>query len=374
MKSVFEANSLFFQVDSIFYLFLSCKCNTMGKMRGYKVGVMLFWMAVLFSACRHDVDFLANYREVPIIYGLLEANADTNFVKITRAFYAQDDPIQVAMNPDSSNYPGRLDVRLTEFCNGEKTREIILDTITLHNKQQGTFYAPDQKLYYTTERLRMNMGGEAISYQLAVVLPDSTLHARTDIVGARSFKVKSLAVNYSLEYFGTRHPLKFHPAVNAGIYDVSFSFTFKEQRTPDGDSVPRTMYWEGGRFTESDLALHPDDDGDYVITYKPETFYEILTNFLGGDTAIAGLHRFISDYPVEITVTAGGHNLQQYIYFNAPENMVTPGDNEFTLIDGGYGVFSSRMTTKRKVRLAGTTVPDLLAKTNWGFKYIGGEN
>ena len=66
--------------------------------------------------------------------------------------------------------------------------------------------------------------------------------------------------------------------------------------------------------------------------------------------------------------------MHRYIHFNGISNAsFSPGDNEFTVIDGAYGVFSSRMVVKRKLRLAGTTVPELVARTNWGFKFIGGK-
>lgn len=100
----------------------------------------------LFSACSTDIDLYGDYKQVPVIYGLLDANADTNFVKITRAFFVEGDALQVALNPDSSNYPGKLDARLVEYCNGDSVREIVLDTITIRKKESGVFYAPAQKL------------------------------------------------------------------------------------------------------------------------------------------------------------------------------------------------------------------------------------
>ena len=198
---------------------------------------------------------------MPVIYGLLDANADTNFIKITRAFYVQGDAYQVALNPDSSNYPGKLDVRLIEFCNGDSIREIILDTITVHNKKQGVFYAPSQKLYYTTEPLCMNSIKDKYRYRLRVVLPDRVLVANADMVGNTGFDIQSLAVNFSKEYFDAipRHFL-FHPAINGAFYDVVLTFTFKEQRTPDGDSVPRTMRWPVATYTESELLNNMDGD------------------------------------------------------------------------------------------------------------------
>ena len=337
--------------------------------------LLLLYMPLVafFASCSTDVNIYADYKEFPIIYGLLDANADTNFIKITRAFYSLNgDATQIAMNPDSSNYPGKLDVRLTEFCNGDSIRQIILDTITIRNKQQGTFYAPKQKLYYTAEQLCKNTKDNKYQYKLSIVLPDRILVSTTDIVGSDGFRVKSLTVNYSEEYFGTRRPLEFYPAVNATSYEVDVAFTFKEQRHPGGDSIPRTMHWSLGTYKNAFLSTCIVDNY-YQINYRPETFYGQLREFLGADTAIAGLSRFIGDYPVTITIAAAGEELSHYLDWGALGNYGTLGGNDFTLIDGGTGVFSSRMTTSSRVRLAGTTVPDLLAHRYWGFKFSGGD-
>ena len=326
----------------------------------------------LFFSCSTDVDLYANYREVPIIYGLLDASADTNFIKITRSFYVEGDANQFALNPDSSNYPGKLDVRLVEYCNGDSIREIILDTITIHNKEQGIFYAPSQKLYYTTEPLPKNGSTNKYSYKLKVAFPDRLLTTKADLVGNEGFGVQSLAVNFSKEYFDAiPREFLFHPAINADFYEVNMNFTFKEQRTPDGDSVPRTMHWYIGRLDDFDLSSNMDMNC-YLFYYRPEDFYAKLQEFIGGDTAIAGLKRYITDYPVEVIITAGGEELRQYVHNNDPSLGFSQGDNAFSLIDGGYGVFSSRMTARRRVRLGGETVPELVAMRNWGFKFIGG--
>ena len=328
-------------------------------------------LTALFFACSTDIDLYAEYEEKPVVYGILDPNADTNFIKITRTFYVKGDAYQTASNPDSSNYPGKLDVRMIEYCNGDSIREIVFDTITIHDKEQGVFYAPNQKLYYTTEKLGMNGNNKEYSYRLSVVLPDRTLISKTKMVGDSHFDVQSLGMNFSKEYFGTRRPFLFRPASNAGIYHVTITFTYLEQRTPDGDSVPRTMVWDKGLYQEGDLIYHMME-GCYVFYYRPEEFYALLTEFIGGDT-VSGVRRLIQDYPIEVTIAAGGDELMQYIYLNDPYNGVPLGDNDLALIDGGYGVFSSKMTVKHGIRLGGETVPDLVAMPYWGFKFIGGK-
>ena len=221
---------------------------------------VFFWfflaLTALLVSCKPEVDIFADYKQVPVIYGLLDANADTNYIKITRGFYATEEIDQVALNPDSSDYPGKLDVRLYEYCNGDSIREIILDTITIHNKVEGAFYAPHQKLYYTDVPLHQNSWDKQYSYKLRIVLPDRILTAETKMVGNPGFDAQSNGVDFSrMYYYGASRPFLFHPAMNAAFYEVSMSFTFLEQRTPEADSLPRTMHWKIASYSEYELSL-----------------------------------------------------------------------------------------------------------------------
>lgn len=340
-----------------------------------KFSLFFVLVCVLLASCSTDVDLYAEYKQVPIVYGLLDANADTNFIKITRSYYVQGDPYEMALNPDSSNYPGKLDVRLVEYCNGDSIREIIFDTITIHDKMQGVFYAPSQKLYYTTERFPLNNRNQKYSYLLKVVLPDGTLITRTDLVGDSGFDVQSLGVNFSKAYFGAAsRRFLFHPAINAAFYDVYFAFNFKEQREPDGDSVPRTMQWYIGTYVDYELSHFMEGDC-YVFHYRPESFFAELESFIGADTLKAGVYlkRFFGDYPVDVIIAAGGDKLSQYVHTSDALVGATQVSNDFALINGGNGVFSSRMTIRHAVGLGGETVPDLLAERKYGFKFIGGK-
>ena len=341
-----------------------------------KKPVIIFALSVLAAlvGCSTDFKLLGDYKQIPVIYGLLDTRADTVFIKITRSFYTEGDAYQVAVNPDSSNYHGKLDIRLVEYCNNDSLREIILDTITRHNKEQGTFHAPDQKLYYTTERLNTNTKSQRYSYLLKAILPDRTLSTKADIVGDNNFGIQSLGVNFSKAYIGQPpQKFKFRPAINAMFYEVVMKFTFKEQRTPESDSVPRTMTWPVGTWMEYDLAAHMQDEC-YVFKYYPSAFYEKLADFIGADTAVIGLKRYIDDYPVEVIITAGGENLWHYVYTNNGEAGFVPGDAGFSLIEEAQGVFSSRTTSRSLVRLGGETVPDLLAMKSYGFVFIGGKD
>ena len=333
--------------------------------------LLLGALTLLLTSCSTDVDLYADPEEIPVIYGLLNCEADTNFIRITRVVHASDNPLLDAANSSLSEYPGKLDVRLTEFRNDDSIRQIVLDTITLHNKQSGIFYAPNQKVYYTTEPLGTNNGKNKYKYKLTIVFPDRVVTTEAKLVGTSSFGPKSLALNFAKSVIGTRRPYHFHPALNASVYRVDMSFTYHERRTPLSDTIPHTMRWHVGTFFESDLGFESEDD--YILYYYPADFYGALEDFIGGDTAVPGLKRFLSDYPATITITAGGGSLREYLYYLNMVNQANPNDTDFTTIPGAKGVFSSIMTKTQRMRLGDTTVPDLIAEEKWGFAFMGGQ-
>jgi len=323
-----------------------------------------------FTSCSSDVDLVADGEDVPIVYALLDSKADTNYVKITHTM-SDGNALVAADHPELSNYPGKLDARLTEYCNGDSIRQIILDTITINNKEDGAFYAPAQKLYYTTERLGINTAGKQYSYKLSVVLPDRTLTAEAKMVGSDGFYIRSSVADFSGGYQKSPQEILIVPAKNAGIYNVHMSFTFLERRTFDSDTVPRTIEWPIGTFYLSQMDNQMNQDA-FVVTYRPSDLFTSLQDYLGDDTIVPGLRRYIVDDPIRVTVTAGGENLSEYMYLNELNNTSISDENIISHINGGYGVFDSKMTATRTMRLGGTTVPELMEKTKWGFKYIGG--
>ena len=323
-------------------------------------------------SCSTDVDLFADRKDVPVVYGLLDAQADTNYIKITHAIMPDDNPTNAAADPLQNDYPGKLDVRLTEFCNGDSLRQIILDTITIHNKQEGVFYAPKQKLYYTTEHLNPNSTSKHYRYRLTITLPDRTLITDTDMVGSDEFRIVSGTADFSGGYLDKAASfLLFLPAENAGIYDIAMSFTFYECRTFASDTVKRTIQWPMGSYYTTQL-LHQMEADAYKVYYNHNVLFEELEEVLGDDTLVPGLRRYLTDFPITVTVQAGGERLAQYRYYHSVEAF--NGEGDITLMDGAYGVFSSKMTQTKRLRLGGTTLPELMYQTKWGFRMMGGNN
>ena len=346
----------------------------------YFIPIFTLFIAV-FTSCSTDVDLYAEYKDVPIIYAMLDSRADTNYVKITRAFCGTNDNLidanEVALITDSSNYLEKLDVRFVELksTNGnsyEPTgRVLILDTLTIHNKEEGVFYAPDQMLYYTAEHLNTGTGGNKYGYQLIAVKPDGdTVTAKTIMVGNEEFSIETGGVNFQQDHSEILAKIVFRADGEAPIYDIRMQFNYLEQH--EGQEMKsKNISRSFGTKPISYYEKVPKTENSYFQEYSVNWLFNTLEDAIGGDTVVDANHpnvvRYIDDFV--ISISAGGDELNYYYLanqaqINSPVSLITP----YTNIEGGYGLFSSRTTIKKVVRLSSSCKRDLFSVSAWGFK------
>ena len=353
-------------------------CFNMKKLRF--ILVFISFISVLAS-CSTDVDMYAEYKDVPIIYAMLNARADTNYIKITRAFCGTNDNLinanEVALIYDSSNYPGKLDVRIIELKNNhggpyEPTdREFVLDTMTIHNKQEGTFYAPHQIVYYTTEPFNTGAYGSKYKYRLLIVKPDGdTVTAQTSMVGNEEFNIESASANFQMEQTDVMGKILFRADGSASIYDVKIQFNYREQLAGQEMKYKNVSRSFGTKPLDSYVRVEGTENL-YYQEYSINWLFNALANAIGGDTIVNPNHPNVVRYydSFVVSVSAGGDELNYYYIANqaqlsSPIALIST----YTNISGGYGLFSSRTTIEKTVRLSSFALRDLFGMESWGFK------
>ena len=330
----------------------------------------------MFNACSTDVELYADYKDIPVIYGLLDTSVDTNFVRINRAFSSSNDhPInatEVALIEDSCNYPGKLKAYLLELKKsgneyiptGRDT--IFLDTLTILDKDPGVFYSPRQKVYYTTEALRENTVSQRYRYRLEVFKGNDTITSETGLVGGEEFRIITSQATFMLGETPTSGKLSFKPADNAVFYDVKMVFNYQEKH---GNTLEnKQVKWNFGAQSIDQL---PYESGSYFVTYEMNSLFNLLEDAIGNDTVSDPNHpnveRYFDEFPIDILIAAGGEDLYNYIRVNSVSSY-SQSVPDYSNIDGGYGVFSSRVNRSKSVRLSMRASSDLYGKTAWGFK------
>lgn len=338
--------------------------------------LLIACMSVFFS-CSTKVDLYADYKDIPIIYGIIDINADTNYIKINKAFCgSNDNPInayEAALISDSSNYPGKLDVYIIEkkSAHGQAymptERKIVLDTLTIHDKNEGIFYAPDQIMYYTTEKFNINENDDKYRYKLMVIKPDGdTVTSETSLVGG-NIRIVTGEADFRSAPSTDLNRLMFKSSNEAILYDISMQFNYKEKH-PGQPTVKKKVKWSYGAKPISSYEKVPDTENSYYHYYSVNALFKHLEEAIGGDTIWDVNHpnviRYIDNFV--ITLSAGGKELYECFEIN---NVIETGYTitNYSNINGGIGIFSSRTNIDRMAKLSAGTRRDLFGKKAWGF-------
>ena len=326
-----------------------------------------------FNACSTDVDLYANYKDIPVIYGLLNTSEDTNYVRINRAFSGSNEShinaLNVALIADSCNYPGKLNAYIVEYKQGYGNTyhpigdTLKLDTITIRNKQEGIFYSPDQKVYFTTDKDKFanNNGHTNYKYRLFVFKDNDTISAETSIVGGEEFKIATYSLHFTSEPSEKSSKIKFTSADNAVFYDLEFFFNYHES-VNGGPMVDKQVSYSCGSKSIEELNT---ENGLFFFTYSENILFNLLEDAIGADTVYDVNHpnvvRSFDKYPILIKLSAGANELYNYIQVNSQSgfSQTVP---DYTNVSGGYGIFSSRINITKDIQNSAGTQKDLYRK------------
>ena len=307
--------------------------------------------------------FSEDGEEVTIVYGYLDADADTNYLKITKSFTGN--AVDLAPNYSANNYDYKLDVKLTgKFAtNPNAVRTVIFDTTSVFKpyNPDGLFYSGvNQVLYYTSEKLLENQ-----EYQLAITRNDGeviTSKVKT-ICGS---KIRQPIYTMS---FDSPYTKKIEWSSNtfnqlAAYYEVVGYFHYKQIDPGQTDTTYHKMKWFFGSGTGEEM--YNSSTQKMFVNYTPTTFFSKLAS----DANIANntstyTQRFVDCF--EIVVTATGDELYNYILIQNSNSAImdTP---EYTNINNGLGIFSSRSVCTHKVEIDERTINTLIRDyPQWGF-------
>ena len=323
------------------------------------VSFLIFLSGILlFTRCSNDVDLYADYKEIMVVYGLMDVSDDTAFIKITKAFTGPGNALIMAHDPDSSNYPYKLDAKLIGKKNGNELEPIVLDTVTIFNKQEGdsVFYYPKQLMYYTTEPLDVNA-----VYTLDVKTENTEVTAVSPLIGNLTITYPHNTINFMND-----NAIKWRSVKNGKRYEVDAVFNYREFLPGTyTDTLDLSIRLE--TIFSSSVEVSQDTEGgeDMELLYTGENFFSELNGKL---EQVQNIERWAGN--VDIFVTAGTEVLHYYIEINhALAGSLTQEIPNYTNINNGTGLFAARHHVEKSVPLSGYTERSLVEDYNLGFKF-----
>jgi len=305
-----------------------------------KIYLILSVFIFVFTSCKTDFDVNADWQETTVVFGLLDAAKDTQFIKISKAFLGESDALQMAQYSELINFnKGELDVKLTRINNNGSTDTIVLNEIrTL--RDQGDFN--DSIVMYAFENFEFesnslnqytNFLKSNLEYELLIKNNNTgnSVSSSTEIIKGFNFSAgipSSDKLTFYVDNVGFRSP-RFDWSIvnspNAEIFQFNLRFHYKE------NELEKELLWTQTALGRSDNIL---------ILSGQDFFHQFLASSL--DVLEDGESReFIS---IDIEMTLGTQDLKTYIDVNEPITGIVQERPQFTNIKNGIGLFSSRYT------------------------------
>ena len=295
--------------------------------------LVILFTGLLFSACETDIDIIADYEDVTVVYGLLNQDSIT-YLKINKAFLGEGNALIMAKVEDSSNYTEMLDVKIEEWASGNLLNTFQLDTITIDNKEPGLFYNPYQILYKTEEPLN-----EDFKYKLIIQAGEKQVTSETELVHDFSIIKPSAGSAFIKFTYSSESAAEWSSSKNGKRYEVIIRFNFIEKSVDNPDTTYRYIDWFLG--TKKSQSLQEGEGME--ILYLGESFFNICENNIPSEDP-AKEADVIFRYPgdIDFIFSVAGEDLNTYIEVNEPSNSIVQVKPEYSNIVNGIGVFSAR--------------------------------
>lgn len=317
-------------------------------------------VAAVAAACSTDVELNAPYMRTPVVFGLLDASQDTQWVRINRTWLGPGNQFDAAAIADSSEYPaGDLQVRVIERVGGQTTQTFYLSDTTRNDKQDdGVFFAPEHQAWYFVPPSGLNPNAE---YDLEVDIADGTeVRATTDMIASIAGNITQPppgVVGYKMGFANigpasTTYPdqtFKWSTTAGARRYEVTLVIHVIEREWADAahtqlvEERTRDIEWYIGSVDASSTSggqvLIKEVNGERFFSTLASRLEEnpLITRQLGVWNATTG-----NVEAIDFILTIANEPLATYLDVNAPITGVVQERPSYTNISGGLGLWASR--------------------------------
>ena len=335
----------------------------------------LFFVAIpliiMFASCKVEFSPNAEWKEVPVVWCVLDQMDDTTWVRVQRCYLGEDNLYNYTNISDSLYYPQESITVLLEKWNAEEgqnnaltmTGDAPVDTKTLvytvrDNKDTGLFFSGPQPLYYATTLGWLN---PKFVYRIVVKRKSSDeviASAVTQLVGQKIDQSNPSAVDLiALERPNPATPahsqfrfsgnpakceIAWKPLARGRLYEPVVRFYYYHLTEPDAN---------GGRHNDYTQKYYVDikvpsvtqsgGTSEIVTAIYESSFFSDLVDAVrsSGDNALKGFCD-----TVDIRLSVCNEDLSAYIKSTEPATTIVQDRILYSNInDGeGVGIFAAR--------------------------------
>lgn len=289
--------------------------------------VALFIALSIFWGCDNDIDLNAPYKDIPVVYSFLDQNEPIQIIRIQKAFQNNDGVtvFEAARNADSL-YFDTLVVTLRNLANNVVYNCVAVDTIS----RDSGFFGTQKNINYVVAIPRNNNQVDE-EYELNIFNPksDERYRSRAKIVKDAAIDGRTVFLTLDPRSF---IPFRFVQGRNAVIHDCAISFEYTETDLTSGLTVDKSLEF----FIVKNQEINSQGQ---VVDFRVQAL--TLINFWKSQIP-ADPNKQRKYKAFRYVVYGGGADFKILLDLAKPNTGIVQKKPEFSNIEGGLGIFTSR--------------------------------
>ena len=316
-----------------------------------KITFLFLLSSILFSSCETDFTVNADWKEVTVVYGLLDQSQDKQYIRINKAFLGNENAYVMASVTDSINYnTNNLEVKIEKLSASGNVLATKILTDTIMFKEDGLFSVEENIIYvFDTD----NFLNEEKEYKLTITNKNSgnIISSQTKLIHNLSLMSAFNNSAYKMGFYSqtgdfSNTTIEWTHSKNAAIYQMTLFVNYTEY---GADTIVKTVQ-----------KVYPiiEYDGNPNMSQQitGEEFFNLLAYNIPSSTTV---NRRINN--LDILFSVGTADLNTYINLNEPPTGIVQERDLFTNIDGGIGLFTARYNKMQENIFLTTTTKEAIA-------------
>jgi hypothetical protein len=293
----------------------------------------LAFLGLLFlvNSCRNDLEIMAPYKEMPVVYCILNPKEPVQQLRLERSFMGEANAYDMARLEDSVYYPD-AEVFLERWANGERKSSVKFEKSILADRDSGTFIESPNYVYQCASQLQGNS-----EYRLAIRIPSisDTISATTRVVSEfRVIRPESYKKTLAFSSYDNYQTVEWVSAPFTRIYQLTLRFHYLEVNK--SDTIRKTADWN--------ISTYVTEYGTGGQTITADILHRNFFKWLGNqlDKPTGSMIRLADKQALDFIFTVGGEELYTYLEIYGESSGIAQEKPVFTNIVNGIGIFSSR--------------------------------
>jgi len=314
-------------------------------------GILVLMILPGFASCRNDIDVMAPYKDIPVVYCILNPKDSVHYLRLEKSFLGADNAYEMAQQTDSIYYPS-ASVFLERWADSTMKEQIAMVRVINPVRDSGIFTNDPNYLYQSTSPIRTNS-----EYRLNISIPSVAAKVTASTHTVNEFKVEkpeNTKKNLSFLNYENYQTVEWITAPFTRIYHLTIRFHYLD--VTHEDTVYKAIDWNLGHFFSKSGIGGEKMEAKFLNM----NFFKWIGNKI--DSVDESVQRLADKKAIDFIFTVGGEELYTYMEVYSEDNGILKDKPIFTNIVNGIGLFSSRFEQSILGKSLSDLTIDALAK------------